>query len=290
MRQLARLILYTSIYTALATFVKVNYLKDAYQIDIAFFSLIGVILSLFLVFRLNSGYVRWWQGREAWGQLVNDARNLALQIDTALSPDDSKRRKYFGRHISNFCASLVWHLRDDMNSAHYILEPDEPLEAITSLNHQPNKFASYLYKEVDSMHKNSWISDFDKLQAKYLIQGFIDVLGICERIKKTPIPFSHSAYIKIFILIYITVLPFGLADMFGYLTIPAVSVLAFAMMGIEVISEEIENPFGIDANDLPTGVLADTIRGDVYEILDVESEMGYTVRRHIIRKEAEIFH
>jgi putative membrane protein len=134
------------------------------------------------------------------------------------------------------------------------------------------------------------INDFDKLQAKSLVQGFIDVLGICERIKKTPIPFSHSAFIKLFILIYILILPFGLANMFGYLTIPAVMVMAFAMLGIEVISEEIENPFGIDANDLPTGVLADTIRGDVYEILNVGSEVGYAVRKHVIRKEAEIFH
>jgi putative membrane protein len=144
MRQLARLIVYSTIYATAATYLNVHYLEDAYQIDIVFFSLIGVILSLFLVFRLNSGYERWWQGREAWGKLVNDARNFALQLDTIIPPDDSKRRKYFSRHISNFCASLVWHLRDDMNSAHYLLETDEPMEEITSLNHQPNKFASYL--------------------------------------------------------------------------------------------------------------------------------------------------
>jgi len=97
-------------------------------------------------------------------------------------------------------------------------------------------------------------------------------LGVCERIKKTPIPFSHSTFIKLFILIYIFILPFGLVPKFEYLTIPAVMVMAFAMMGIEVISEEIEDPFGEEANSLPTGAMSDGIRESVYEILKVKSK------------------
>ena len=289
-RQLMRLIFSSALYATVSTFLILRFLKDAYTIDSVFFSLIGVILSLFLVFRLNSGYERWWQGREAWGKLVNDARNFSLQMDTIISPDDRVRRKLFGRSISNFCTSLVWHLRDDMDSAHYLVESDSALKEIKSFNHEPNKFASHLYKEVDVMFKANEITEFDKHQTKSLIQGFIDVLGVCERIKKTPIPFSHSAFIKMFIMIYIGILPFGLAPTFEYLTILAVLVMAFAMLGIEVISEEIENPFGLDANDLPTGLLADTIRNDVYEILNVDHEEGYIVRRHMIRQEAEIFH
>ena len=292
MRQLMRLITGSGIYAVVTTMFIVHYLKDAYVIDTVFFSLIGVILSLFLVFRLNSGYERWWQGREAWGKLVNDSRNLALQLDSIVPSNESSRRAYFGRHISNFCSSLVWHLRDDMESANYILneEEGESNKEIASFRHQPNKIASFLYKEIEVMYSEKKITDFDKNLSKSLIGGFIDVLGICERIKKTPIPFSHNAFIKIFILIYILILPFGLANSFEYLTIPAVLVMAFAMLGIEVISEEIENPFGLDANDLPSGQLADTIRNDVYEILDVKHEMGYLAQRKVILKEAEILH
>ena len=289
MRQLVRLIIYTAIYATVTTFGHIYYLKDAYSIDTVFFSLIGVILSLFLVFRLNTGYERWWQGRQAWGMLVNDARTLALQLNTIIPIDDNKRRKYFSRHISNFCASLVWHLRDDMDSAQYILEDGEKREDITRFKHQPNGVATFIFNEVEEMYKAGGITDFDKQQTKSLIQGFIDVLGICERIKKTPIPFSHSAFIKIFILIYIFILPFGLANSFEYLTIPAVLVMAFAMLGIEVISEEIEQPFGTDANDLPTGQLAMTIRSNVYEILDVDLEEDHKVETYV-RKEAEILH
>lgn len=284
-----RLIIGSTIYAAVATILHIHYLKDLYNIDTVFFSLIGVILSLFLMFRLNTGYERWWQGRQAWGKLVNDARTLALQLNTIVAKDDSKRRNYFGRHISNYCTSLVWHLRTDMDSAKYILQDGETLSEITKVNHQPNKVASLLFNEVEVMYKEGGITDFDKQQTKSILQGFIDVLGICERIKKTPIPFSHSAFIKLFIMIYIFILPFGLANVFEYLTIPAVTVMAFAMLGIEVISEEIEDPFGMDANDLPTGKLADTIRDNVHEILDVDVPEGFEVHNYVMQ-EADILH
>jgi len=289
MRQLVKFILLATIYATAATVLHIHFLKDLYHIDTVFFSLIGVILSLFLVFRLNSGYDRWWEGRKAWGKLINDTRTLSLQLNTIVPHADTKRRKFFSRHISNFCASLVWHLRDELDSAEYILEDGETREDITSFNHQPNKIASYLFNEVEAMYKAKQITDFDKQQTKTLLQGLIDVLGISERIKKTPIPFSHSAFIKIFIITYIFILPFGLANTFEYLTIPAVMVMSFAMLGIEVISEEIENPFGMDANDLPTGQLAITIRENVYEIMGVEMKEGYHVQTYV-RKEAEILH
>ncbi len=238
--------------------------------DTVFFSLTGVILSLFLVFRLNTGYKRWWEGRVAWGKLINDTRSLALHLDTIIDKDDEATRHYFGRHISNFCTSLAWHLRDEMDRAKYILVEGESKEEIAKFAHQPNRIASYLFNKVEGMYKSSKMNDFDKMQTKNILQGLIDVQGICERIKKTPIPFSHTAFIKLFIIIYIFILPFGLLNAFEYLTIPAVMVMAFAMWGIEVISEEIENPFGMDTNDLPTGALADTIKKDVYEILQVK--------------------
>jgi len=289
MRQLVRLILGSTLYAVVATTLHIHYLKDVYHIDTVFFSLIGVILSLFLVFRLNTGYERWWQGRQAWGKLVNDARSLALQLNTIIPKDDMSRRKYFSRHISNFCTSLVWHLRTDTDSAKYILEDGELRDQISSANHQPNRVTSLLYDEMEVMYKSKKITDFDKQQTKSILQGFIDVLGICERIKKTPIPFSHSAFIKLFIMIYIFILPFGLANVFEYLTIPAVMVMAFAMIGIEVISEEIEDPFGLDANDLPTGKLADTIRDNVYEILEVDVPEGFEDHNYVM-KEADITH
>jgi len=286
LRQLIRFIVYSVVYTTIVTIVLIHYFDKQLQVDTVFFSLIGVILSLFLVFRMNTSYDKWWQGRQAWGKLVNDSRSLALHLNTLIPKEDKKRRTYFTKHIYNFCISLSWHLRDMIEKAEYVGETDE-IEEIKSMKHHPNRIALFLFDEVESMYRQKLVTDFDKNQMKQLLEDFINVLGMCERIKKTPIPFSHTTFIKLFIIIYLLILPFGLISEFHYLTIPAAMVMSFAMIGIEVVSEEIENPFGLDANDLPTGTIAETIRENLNEILNTQIKMEGEEPSH---GEADIIH
>lgn len=271
MKQLAKFILIVGVYSTIVTLAEIHYLEGAHGIDTVFFSLVGVILGLFLVFRLNSAYDRWWEGRKQWGKLVNDSRTLALNLDTLIPPDDKKRRRFFVKNISNFALALQWHLRNDIQHGKFIYINSRYSEDMESAKHVPNKIASYMMHELRNMETEGTINEFDKNRMANLIQGFIDVLGACERIKKTPIPFSHSTFIRLFTIIYIAILPFGLVEVFHYLTIPATIVMGFAMLGIEVISEEIEDPFGLDQNCLPTGAISDGIRESVYEILNVKS-------------------
>jgi putative membrane protein len=99
------------------------------------------------------------------------------------------------------------------------------------------------------------------------MKDFIDLMGGCERIKKTPIPYSYTMYIKKFIFIYIITLPFGFLETFGYYTIPTVILVSFILLSVELIAEEIEDPFGRDVNDLPTDQIVNTIKANVGEIL-----------------------
>ncbi len=260
------------IYTTAVTFILINYLSAYFHVDTVFFSLIGVILSLFVVFRMNTSYDRWWEGRQAYGKLVNDSRNFAIQLNTLIPFENRQRRRYFTKHIYNFCLSLTWHLRDTTEKAEYVGTKEE-ISKIRKSKHQPNIVATFLFDEVEAMYKEKSVTDFDKNRLKQLLEGFIEVLGICERIKKSPIPFSHTTFIKLFILIYLGILPFGLVNEFHYLTIPAAMVMSFAMFGIEVVSEEVENPFGLDANDLPTGTLSEMIRENGNEILNTHIRM-----------------
>ena len=94
------------------------------------------------------------------------------------------------------------------------------------------------------------------------------MLGACERIRKTPIPFSYAVFIKIFISVYGILLPFALVATFGIFTAPIMMLIFFAFIGIEMMAEEIENPFGLDCNNLPIGTLANTIKANVFEILE----------------------
>lgn len=272
LKYLFRFLIYSAVYTSIVTYILINYLSEYFHVDTVFFSLIGVILSLFVVFRMNTSYDRWWEGRRAWGSLINDSRNFGLQINTIVPASNPGRRRYFTKHIYNFCLALTWHLRDMNERAEYVGTKNE-VKTIRDSKHHPDTAAKFLYGEVENMHKEKAITDFDKMQLKELLQDFINVLGICERIKKSPIPFSHTTFIKLFILLYLGILPFGLVSEFHYLTIPAAMVMSFAMFGIEVVSEEVENPFGLDANDLPTGTLSETIRENLNEILGTHIRM-----------------
>ena len=273
-QQLAKFVGLVAVYTTCITIFNMHWLNGKLTMDSMFFSMLGFVLSMFLVFRLNSAYDRWWEGRKAWGKLINDSRTLALHLHTHIPEDDRRLRKFFVIHISNFAIALRWHLRFDTEAARdsLIFTNAKTAEEYEKVKNLPNAIVSNMHLKVKEITEAGMMTEFDKMQIRTILQGSIDVLGVCERIKKTPIPFSHSTFIKLFILIYIFILPFGLVPKFEYLTIPAVMVMAFAMMGIEVISEEIEDPFGKEANSLPTGAMADGIRESVYEILKVKSK------------------
>lgn len=273
-QQLMKSVGFVSVYTTIITYVNMHWLNHWLTIDSMYFNMLGFVLSLFLVFRLNSAYDRWWEGRKAWGKLINDSRTLALLLNTHIPVEDRSTRKFFVVGISNFAIALKWHLRFNNKKAlgSLIYTNATALSELEEAKHIPNAVASGMYNRVHQLATEGHLTEFDKVQIRNMLKGLIDVLGICERIKKTPIPFSHSTFIKMFILSYIIVLPFGLVPHFEYLTIPAVMVMTFAMMGIEVISEEIEDPFSMEANSLPTTSMSDTIRENVYEILRVKSK------------------
>jgi putative membrane protein len=96
---------------------------------------------------------------------------------------------------------------------------------------------------------------------------YLEICGACERIKNTPIPYSYSSFIKKFIVIYTLTLPFGVAFSLGYLAIPVVTFIFYVLASLELIAEEIEDPFGDDANDLPMKRLATVIGQNAEEIL-----------------------
>jgi putative membrane protein len=90
--------------------------------------------------------------------------------------------------------------------------------------------------------------------------AYIDVCGACERIKNTPIPFSYSSFLKKFIFFYVMTLPFGYVVSLKYLMIPLSIFIFYVLASLELIAEEIENPFGTDDNDLPTDAITKSIK------------------------------
>lgn len=231
------------------------------------FSLLGVVLSILLVFRTNTAYDRWWEGRKLWGSLVNNTRQLAIILEASLPDDDLESRAFFARHISNFGIALKEHLRKGVKLEELDLTKEELLEFQTK-QHKPNYIAFLIYNRMQSIYRAGVFTDADMINLKHTHDVFTDVNGACERIKKTPIPFSYAVYIKLFISVYVLMLPFGLFLDFDFYTIPLTMFIAFTMIGVELMAQEIEDPFGLDCNDLSTGDIANTIKTNVNEILN----------------------
>lgn len=243
-------------------------------INMTVFSLLGVILSILLVFRTNSAYDRWWEARKQWGALVNNTRNLAIYVQAMFPKEDKTVRRFMATHISNFCLALVEHLRDGTKLDKLIYLTEEDIKEYESKGHIPNHIALEIMERLAEAHRRGEINEGDYINIKAQHQSLLDILGACERIKKTPIPFSYAVYLKIFITAYGVLLPFALLNIFHLWTIPIAAFVFFALIGVELLGEEIEDPFGLDCNDLPTGDIAHTIKNNVFEILEDRSSKG----------------
>ena len=243
-------------------------------VDASVFSLLGVILSLFLAFRTNTAYDRWWEARKQWGALVNNTRNFAIYVHAMFPKEDHEVRRFFGKHIANFCYALVEHMRNGTQIEKLIYLHDEEKALYETKGHIPNHIALQLFDRLAEAHRKGEINEGDYINIKAQHQSLLDILGACERIKKTPIPFSYATYLKIFITAYGLLLPIVLNNDLHLWCVLVTALFFFALLGIELMGEEIEDPFGLDCNDLPTGSIAHTIRNNIFEILEDRSTIG----------------
>lgn len=228
-------------------------------------NLLGVVISILLVFRTNTAYDRWWEGRKLWGSLVNNSRNLAMKI-TAMT-DDKTTRSFFCRAIPMYARVLKNHLRAEHTRWTLDINEHPEFSGIDAKKHIPNQVALLMIERAQRMYKENKISGEQLLFINNELQSFTDICGACERIKNTPIPYSYSAFIKKFIFFYVMTLPFGYVFSLGYLVIPIVSFVFYVLASLEIVAEEIEDPFGTDDNDLPMDKIAENIEKHVAEIM-----------------------
>ncbi len=271
MVKIMRMVLLMGVYAGAVSTLMMLVFPDHELMDASIFSFLGIVLSILLVFRTNNSYDRWWEGRKQWGALVNTCRNLAVNVQTMFPKEDRHSRHLMAKHISNFCIAAKEHLRKGVKLDELILLTDADRVEYERKAHIPNHISLQIHQLVHRVYKGGGITGEDYLNLKPHTQDLLDILGACERIRKTPIPFSYAVFIKIFISAYGILLPFALVHTFEWWTAPIMMLIFFAFIGIEMMAEEIENPFGLDCNNLPTGTLAKTIQTNVFEILEAET-------------------
>lgn len=243
-------------YSALIAIIEVEIYPMKYKSTTVIHSLLGFVLSMLLVFRTNTAYDRWWEGRKLWGSLLNNSRNLALKIN-ALLPSGHEGRETIAELIQLYAQVLREHLRGKK-----IHNSRIPVDV-----HQPNFVASELFTEIARLQQSGVIKTDQVLFLNQELLSFTEICGGCERIKKTPIPFAYSAFMKKFIFVYIFTMPFSFVTEFKYAIIPIVMFVFYVLTSLELIAEEIEDPFGRDANDLPLDSITESVRISVHEIL-----------------------
>jgi putative membrane protein len=226
-------------------------------------TLVGAALGLLLVFRTNSSYDRFWEGREIWGRLVNESRNLARAASAHLRSDPILQDTLI-RWISAFPYAVKNVLRGTDGLGPIADElPKAEIEKVETSEHPALTVAKRMTSALVEARDKGLISDVTLASLDQNVQLLVDCLGGCERINSTPLPFAYMVHLRRVMIVYCFTLPFALVDGFGWLTVPAILGVAYTFFGIEEIGVEIENPFGHDLNDLALEELCGKISKNV---------------------------
>ena len=230
------------------------------------FSLMGVALAIFLGFRINTSYDRYWEARKHWGAVLVETRNLARKALTMVGPADTVRPFVLG--LAGFAATMRNHLRaeaPDHGTAGLL--PETLRAELTSTRHAHQQVLLWLGQWL---HERRTSGALDPVLAPSLersLDALSMAVGSCERIASTPLPFTYSVILHRSAYIYCMLLPFGLVDAIGAMTPPVVCFVAYTFFALEALSDEIEEPFGRAPNDLALDAMVVNIESSLREML-----------------------
>ncbi|WP_435011003.1 bestrophin family protein [Tundrisphaera lichenicola] len=243
---------------------------DHISVPTTIHTLVGFALGTLLVFRTNTSYDRFWEGRKLWGSIVNESRNLA-RLSSIHLKDDPQLFRSVVRWTVAWSHSVMNSLRGTTNlgPAAEKLPPGE-VQAVLESGHVPLEISRKITGLLIEARDKGLVSDIVLTTLDQNVQLMIDYLGGCERIKKTPLPFAYMVHIRRALVLYCFTLPFALVDSYGWGSIVGTLLVAYIFFGIEEIGVEIENPFDGDDNDLPLGKICKTIEADLLGMIDEE--------------------
>jgi len=230
-------------------------------------TIVGVALGLLLVFRTNTAYDRYWEGRQQLEELGIATRNLATRANAVVPPDETDYRHRLATLINAYVVTVKEQLRAGIGVPALNLPDEASRTQVQGFTDLPTGLLAQLSEHSRGLVKQGWIAPPEYGAFAGDINQLQDVYRSLVRIRSTPIPFAYVNQLKVFMLLYLATLPFALAPAFDWGTVVAVVFIVYALVGIEEIGVEIEDPFGDDPNDLPSDALCTTIQRDIHELL-----------------------
>jgi putative membrane protein len=243
------------------------------------FTLVGLALSIFLGFRNNTGYDRFWEGRKLWGQLANTSRSLSRQILTLIGPPadgpvswTAEQRDAIRRELIHAVIAYVHALRRHLREEDSLPDlatwlPADRIELLRTQRNRPIAILQWIGDRLRALHDQGLIHAYHLPVLEGSLTALTDVQGACERIKATPIPGSYTVLMHRIVLLYCVGMPFGIVSTVGLFTPIVVLIVAYAFYGLDAVGVEIEDPFGRDLNDLPLDALSRMIEIDLRQRL-----------------------
>ena len=238
------------------------------------FTLMGLPLAIFLGFRNNSAYDRYWEGRKLWGDLVLRSRNFARQCTSLIGPGTAGEGEAADVQVRmiyraiGFAHALRHQLRSSNGAADLKpLLPEQEWLRTTMASHQPHFLMERMGEDLRLCLDQGRIDSVLMASLDATMSGMVAAAAACERIRNTPIPFSYTLLLHRTAYLYCFLLPFGLVDSIGYMTPLVVSIVAYTFFGLDALGDEIEEPFGTSANDLPLDAICRGIEINLRESL-----------------------
>jgi len=254
-------------------------------IPLAVPAIIGTIISLLLAFRSNQAYDRWWEARIIWGAIVNDSRTLIRQLKTfindpefSVTVDDFITR--FGKRQVMWCYSLAHMLRkqNQLQPASRLLTQEDS-KFVAMHRHVPNALLSLHGRDIKFAMEEGWINAFQQVELDKTLTRLCDAMGKCERIKNTVFPTTYSLYINFALYLFIILLPFGLTEYLGAISVPLIILISAAFLFIDKMAIHLQDPFENKPTDTPMTAISMNIERDINEMVrDFNSEREWHVK------------
>ncbi|AVJ25682.1 bestrophin family protein [Achromobacter spanius] len=235
------------------------------------FSLFGLALSVFMGFRNNVCYDRWWEARKQWGDLVVQARSLARESAVLLAASTANPvQERLVRRCIGFAYGLAARLRgQDMVEAVRPWVQQDELDTLAGCRNVPDALLMSINRDLATCLRRGELTDILYQGLTQRVAQCAAIQAACERIKFTPCPFAYSLLLHRTAWLFCLLLPFGLVGTLEFLTPLAVTIVAYTFFGLDALGDELEDPFGADENDLPLSALARVIEIDLLEGLGV---------------------
>ena len=260
--KISAVVVILGIYAAGVVYLDHVILGNTFQLRSSLHTYLTLVLGGLMVFRTNTAYDRWWEGRKLWGQLVNDSRNLAIKIQNCVRAEDFEKR-LFARRLCSFAVALKDHLRGGAK----LQDLDGFKDSTDRPKHVPAYVTSAIYMQLEMWRRENQLGRIELLFLDTHASSLMNICGACERILKTPISISWRSFIRQILAIYLLSLPWGLEEDLGYWCVPLTVLVSYFMVGMETIAEDVEQPFGTDDDDLKLDEICESIRSSVSEIV-----------------------